>query len=126
LLQAIYIIIDQNMKQIAPLIILPAVLFLAGCAQKPEAIQPAYISHLAYMDYTCEQLASEQTRLVHALSTSSDAILLGLPVSSLSGSNQASNIARLKGELEALQKAMVLKDCGTERVPIDDIIKKKK
>ena len=36
-------------------------------------------------------------------------IFLGLPVSSLSGSNQASNLARLKGELEAVQKAIILK-----------------
>jgi hypothetical protein len=73
------------------------------------------------MQYTVEQLGQEEARLQAALSTSSDAqrkarsndtmgvIFLGLPVSSLSGSNQASNVARIKGELEAVQKAIILK-----------------
>lgn len=114
------------------------VLIIAGCAAKPEAIQPTYVSHMTYMNWTCEQLGEEQLRLVSALSTASDAqrtargndtagvILLGLPVSSLSGSNQASNIARLKGELEAVQKAMILKDCGAELVKIEEVVEKKK
>ena len=113
------------------------IFFFIGCATKPEAISPAYVSHLGYMNLSCEQLGQEQARLVAALSTASDAqrlarsndtagvLLLGLPVSSLSGSNQASNIARLKGEVEALQKAMVAKGCGGEIVNIDDVIKKK-
>ena len=113
-------------------------LFTTSCATKPESIAPAYVSHMGYSQYDCEQLAGEQARLVTALSTSSDAqrkartndtvgvILLGLPVSSLSGSNQASNISRLKGELEAIQKSMVLKNCDQEVVPVEDIVKKKK
>lgn len=96
-------------------------LALGGCAAKPENIQPAYVSHMVYQAYTIEQLGEEETRLQAALSTSSNAqrqarsndtmgvIFLGLPVSSLSGSNQAATIARLKGELEAVQKAIILK-----------------
>ena len=109
---------------------------LIGCAAKPESIPPSYVSHMGYMDFDCQQLGAEQQRLVAALSTASDAqrqarsndtagvILLGLPVSSLSGSNQASNIGRLKGELEAVQKAMIAKGCAAEVVNIDDVIKK--
>ena len=94
---------------------------IAGCATAPENIAPAYVSHMAYMQFTLEQLGQEETRLQAAVSTSSDAqrkarsndtmgvIFLGLPVSSLSGSNQASNLARLIGELEAVQKAIILK-----------------
>ncbi|HDZ26272.1 MAG TPA: hypothetical protein ENH65_07135 [Candidatus Aminicenantes bacterium] len=96
---------------------------LQGCATKPENITPAYITHLAYTRWTCDQLGEEQTRLVSAISSASDAqrqartndiigiICIGLPVSSLSGANQASNIARLKGELEAMQKAVIQKNC---------------
>ena len=92
-----------------------------GCATAPENIPPAYVSHMSYMQYSLEQLGQEEARLQAALATSSDAqrkarsndtigvIFLGLPVSSLSGSNQAANVARLKGELEAVQKAMTLK-----------------
>jgi hypothetical protein len=73
------------------------------------------------MQYSLEQLGQEEARLQAALSAASDAqrtarsndtlgvIFLGLPVSSLSGSNQASNVGRLKGELEAVQKAIILK-----------------
>lgn len=101
-----------------------ALLALAGCAAKPEDIPPAYVSHMLYEPYTLEQLRGEEQRLQQALATASDAqrkarsndtagvILLGLPVSSLSGSNQAANIARLKGELEAVQKAIALKNGG--------------
>jgi hypothetical protein len=106
-----------------------ALLALVGCATKPENIAPAYVSHMIYEPYTLEQLGQEETRLQAALSASSDAqrkarsndtmgvIFLGLPVSSLSGSNQASNIARLKGELEAVQKAIILKG-GAKAAPM--------
>ena len=106
-----------------PLVVLAlaVVTLISACATAPENISPAYVSHMSYMQYTLEQLGQEEARLQAALSSSSDAqrkarsndtlgvIFLGLPVSSLSGSNQASNVARLKGELEAVQKATVLK-----------------
>ncbi len=110
------------MKKILLLLLsLLLVSFITGCATAPENIAPAYVSHLQYMQFTLEQLGQEEARLQAALSASSDAqrsarandtvgiIFLGLPVSSLSGSNQASNVARLKGELEAVQKAIILK-----------------
>jgi hypothetical protein len=106
------------------LALLGVALFLTSCAAKPESIPPAYVSHMVYLPYTVEQLGQEESRLQAALATSSDAqrkarsndtvgvIFLGLPVSSLSGSNQAANIARIKGELEAVQKAIILKSSG--------------
>lgn len=110
--------------------VLFALLFSSGCATKPQNIAATYVSEMGYMNYTCEQLAAEQSRLVAALTTESQAqlqarsndtigvILLGLPVSSLSGSNRAAQIARLKGELEALQKASILKNCALPKVEI--------
>lgn len=101
---------------------------LSGCATKPESIAPAYVSDIQYLNMTCAQLGEEQARLVAALAAASDAqrkarsgdtvgvIFLGLPTASLSGSNQASNIARLKGELDALQRAAIKKDCGLVNV----------
>lgn len=116
---------------------------MMGCAAKPENIPPAYVSHIGYTSWDCQQLREEQTRLVSALSTASDAqrqarsndiagvILIGLPVSSLSGANQASNIARLKGELDALQKAMIQEKCGgriieAHKVTESNVIKDRK
>ena len=105
------------------------ILFGQGCASKPEDIAPAYTSEMSYRDWSCRELGEEQLRLHRALSTASDAqrtarsndiagvILIGLPVSSLSGSNQAANISRLKGELEAIQKVGIKKDCGLPSLP---------
>lgn len=124
------------MKTTSPIAIaglLAAVLLSSGCATKPQNIAAAYVSEMGYMNYACEQLAQEQSRLVAALATESQAqlqarsndtvgvIFLGLPVSSLAGSNRAPQIARLKGELEAIQKAAVLKNCSLPKVDVAQI-----
>ena len=95
-----------------------------GCAKKPESIAPAYVSHVIYQSWTCQQLGEEQQRLAAALATSSEQqqnartndtvgiIFLGLPVSSMSGDNIAPQIARLKGETEAVRTASITKNCG--------------
>jgi len=98
-------------------------LIIMGCATAPDKIAPTYVSGLQYQSLDCEQIG-EETRLVEgALATASEAqkkarsndtigvIFLGLPVSSLSGSNQASHIANLKGQLAALGKINVVKKC---------------
>lgn len=115
-------------KLLASLGLAAALALSFGCASKPANIPPTYVSEMSYMNYTCEQLGQEQSRLVAALATESTAqlearsndtvgvIFLGLPVSSLSGSNRAPQIARLKGELEALQKAAILKNCSLPKV----------
>jgi len=120
--------------------ILLAVAFSAvcfSCATAPENISPAYVSELSYMKYSCQQLAEEQERLVAALATAADAqrkarssdiagwIFLGMPVSTLSGGNRASEIARLKGELQALHKAAILKKCNFELAE-DPTVRKEK
>ncbi|MDX6807143.1 hypothetical protein [Terrihabitans rhizophilus] len=101
-----------------------AVLGTAACAQKPETIQASYISDVGYQSWRCDQLAGEAPRIEAALAQASaqqnqtrsndtaGVIFLGLPVSSMSGGNVAPEIARLKGEKEAIRRAMTLKDCG--------------
>ncbi|HEY7557150.1 MAG TPA: hypothetical protein VIH18_20300 [Candidatus Binatia bacterium] len=102
-----------------------AVLLLVACAKSPESISPSYISDVGYQSWSCEQLGQEQMRLSHALASASTqqrkartndtvgVIFLGLPVSSLSGDNIAPEIARLKGENEAIIRAMRIKGCST-------------
>lgn len=41
-------------------------------------------------------------------------ILIGLPVSSLSGDNIAPEIARLKGEQQTIDRVMIQKQCTAE------------
>jgi hypothetical protein len=97
---------------------------LVGCAKSPDSIQASYISEVGYLSWTCAQLGEETHRLSSALGTASaqqerargndiaGVILIGLPVSSLSGDNIAPEIARLKGEQEAVRKALIRKNCG--------------
>jgi len=100
------------------------VLTLGACAQSPEAIQPAYVSSVLYQSWTCLQLGEEQQHLASAFATASaqqnqartndtvGVLLIGLPVSSMSGENIASQIAHLKGEQEAVRQAMTHNSCS--------------
>jgi hypothetical protein len=101
-------------------------LFCTGCAKSPESISPAYVSEVGYQSWSCNQLADESGRLSTALATASvqqenartndtvGVILIGLPVSSLSGDNIAPEIARLKGESEAVRKVLASKSCANK------------
>lgn len=101
----------------------------SGCAKAPDSIAPAYVSELTYMNWQCEHMAEETHRLNAALARASEqqekartnditgVILIGLPVSSLSGDNIAPEIARLKGEQEAIRKAMITKGCASSSQP---------
>jgi len=97
---------------------------LAGCAQSPESIQPAYVSAATYSEWSCPQLAEESGHLQTALSQASQqqddtrtgdtlgVLFLGLPVSSMSGSNVAPEVARLKGTINAVHEAQIKHNCG--------------
>jgi len=102
-----------------------ALAIVAGaCAKSPESIAPSYVSDITYRQVSCADLAVESARLQQALARTSTqqeqargndtvgVILLGLPVSSLSGDNIAPEIARLKGELEAIHRVGLAKKCS--------------
>lgn len=101
-----------------------AAIVLSACATKPENITPQYVSTAQYTDMSCKQLGMELARHEDALAVASGEqkkarsndtlglIFLGLPVSSLSGSNKAAYIAQLKGQIEAMNKTTTLKNCG--------------
>jgi hypothetical protein len=98
-------------------------LFLMGCAMKAESIQPSYVSPVSYDSYTCKQLGQEAARIEAALATASKqqnqartndtvgVLLIGMPVSSMSGEAIAPEVAKLKGEKNAIQQASTLKNC---------------
>lgn len=102
-------------------------LFAAGCAKSPDSIAPAYISDVTYRTWSCADLGAESARLSSALMTASTqqenartndtvgVLLIGLPVSSLSGDNIAPQIADLKGRIEAVHVASVERHCGAGR-----------
>jgi len=98
---------------------------LAACAKSPESIAPAYTSEIPYDSWTCKQLSDETIRINEALAAASvqqqnartndtvGVILIGLPVSSLSGDNIAPEIAQYKGQIDAIHRAMLHNNCGT-------------
>lgn len=106
------------------------VLWIAACAQTPESVQPAYESEVPYLSWTCQQLGEERERLGAALATASTQqnearsgdtaglLFLGLPVSSMSGANVAPQIARYKGETEAVDRATIRKSCTSAAKPV--------
>ncbi len=103
-----------------------------GCSKKADSIAATYVSPITYENYTCPQLAEEMQRIstraaqaagVQDSKATKDtvAMTVGLVVFwpsllLLSGGNgeNAAELARLKGSLEALEQVGVRKNCGIQ------------
>ena len=120
-------------KSIFPIPLFTVMTMVAGCAAKPEKIEAELVSHEAYLNWGCGKLEEEQSRLVYELSTASDEqrkhrnadslfLLFGGPT----GFTLEPEIAKLKGELEAVQEALIIKECGMKIVPVEEVIAKEK
>lgn len=91
-----------------------AALSVAACAQSPSAIQPVSMGN-AYAGLSCSNaramLATEQQTLSVLTDAQNGAVagdaigvlLIGVPVSSLSGGDKAGDIATSKGKIVALE-----------------------
>ncbi|MGV8855041.1 MAG: hypothetical protein ACOH2L_10355 [Devosia sp.] len=100
-----------------------ATIMLFGCAKAPESIAPSYVSEIPYQSYSCNQLGQEKVRLEQAYSVTAKAqsdartgdawgvFLIGMPTSTLSGGNVAAEVASLKGQMVAVDKSMITKNC---------------
>ena len=100
---------------------------LIGCASQPENIKSAYISPLQYSDYSCKQLGMEMARVTRRLSDISgvqedeatgDAVAMGVglvvfwpALFFLAGDDVEEEVSRLKGEYEAVEIAIIQKEC---------------
>jgi len=104
--------------------ILGLALCLTACANRPASIQPSFVSHERFIALECPAIGD---RLVAARSdlwrysqmqeqkANNDAVgvfLLGVPFSKMSGDHEA-DVARAKGEIEALETAQIKNRCGT-------------
>ena len=101
-----------------------AVTMLGACAKAPDSIAPSYVSEVPYQSYSCKQLGEERARLEQAYATTAKAqedartgdawgvFLIGMPTSSLSGGNVASEVASLKGQMTAVDKTIITKNCN--------------
>lgn len=107
--------------------IMAVAVLVAACAKSPESIAPTYVSTHSYESWTCEQLSLETIRVEQALVVAGEqqtqargndvvgVILIGFPVSTLSGDNIAVQVGNLKGQKQAIENTMTLKNCGKVR-----------
>ncbi len=93
-----------------------------GCASRPESIRASFVSHEKFMGLDCTQLATrmmdtraelEKYSKMQDSKATGDAVgvfLLGIPFSKLSGDHEG-DVARLKGEIEAVDTAQIKRGC---------------
>jgi hypothetical protein len=121
-------------------VFLLGLVFLAACASKSKNIDSTYVSPLAYQSYNCEQIGREMSRVGLNLSEVSGtqdststkdtvAMTVGLVVfwPSLfflaAGEDQKGEIARLKGESDALEQSAISKQCTTVLAQRDEALR---
>ena len=104
---------------------------LAGCATSPKDIAPAYVSPILYQNLSCDQLSQEAVRVSNAAAVatgqqqnqaSKDTAMMAVgmvlfwPSLFFIGGDKgnASEVARLKGEMQAIEQANISKNCGLQ------------
>jgi len=111
------------------IVALLAALALAACAKAADQVSAAYVSPIPYQSYTCQQLGQEAERIASravALTGAqnqravSDAVVTTValvvfwPAAFLVGGDnaQTAELARLKGEMDAIEQISIQKKCG--------------
>ena len=99
-----------------------AALLLTACATRPESISASYISHEKYMGQDCTQLSLQQSEARTQLTKFSSmqdtkanldaatVFFVLIPASKLAG-DYAGDVAKYKGEVEAVETALVKTGC---------------
>lgn len=95
---------------------------VVGCATRPESISASFVSHEKYMGQSCPQLTDQMADARAKLADFSkqqdskanlDAatvFLVLIPASKLSG-DHAGDVAKYKGEVEAIETAQIKSNC---------------
>lgn len=104
------------------LLVSSVVFFVSACASRPESISASYVSHEKYIDGDCARLATQLSDARAELTKTSEmqnskatgdawgVFLLAIPFSQLSG-DHAGDVAKWKGEVEAIETAQIKKKC---------------
>jgi hypothetical protein len=106
------------------LVVCAAMLLAAGCAKRPEEITATPVTADPYMQMQCAQLSTlkvqkeaelaglekEQTKA--ADQDSASMAVIHVPVASMSGKDKEPEIAKAKGEVQAIGSAYQAKGCG--------------
>ena len=97
-------------------------LAIAGCATRPESISASFVSHEKYIGQTCPELtdsmADARTKLTDyskkqdnkANLDAATVFFVLIPASKLSG-DHAGDVAKYKGEVEAIETAQIKNGC---------------
>ena len=106
-------------------------LSVAGCASSSKEISAAYVSPVLYQNLTCDQLSLEAARVSARVAevsghqdkkASGDAVKMGVglivfwpSLLFIKGDGQtAGELARLKGEMDAIEQASIAKSCAIQ------------
>ena len=115
--------------------------FLNACATKSSKIQPNYVSPLAYNSYDCEMLEMEYARLSResnkvnkqqddVASSDGGAVAVGMllfwpALFFIDNDDMREQVAQLKGEVNAVEEAAILKKCAVASRIQDKLITEK-
>lgn len=98
-------------------------LTVAGCATAPENISASYVSAVPYQGLSCDEIQTEAARVEQALTVASEqqrkarnrdtlgVIMLGMPVASISNSDQTVQVGQLKGQQQVLSQVAASRGC---------------
>lgn len=100
-----------------------ALILISSCAKAPDQIGAADIGTNVYRGYSCKQLAQSRVKHEHDLENLSAAqksaaegdawgvLILGLPVSSMSGNDKEAAISITKGHIQSIEEEQQRKGC---------------
>lgn len=122
------------MKRLAVVAVTAAAFTLSACATHPNNIQAAYVSPMAYSQYSCDQLREENERIGRRVSevtgqqakrANTDAWALGVgmvlfwpALFFMANGDQKEELSRLKGEYDAIHQTAVQKQCTAPAVQV--------
>ncbi|MFC1460058.1 hypothetical protein ACETIH_25805 [Microvirga arabica] len=102
-------------------------LLAAGCASRSEDVAASYVSPTTYSSYSCRELSAEAQRVSaaaasgaqdsqhtkDAVATTAALVIFWPAAFFVSGNNaQTAELARLKGQMQAVEAASIQKKCG--------------
>ncbi|MBX9459075.1 MAG: hypothetical protein KL863_25270 [Rhizobium sp.] len=106
------------------IVICAAILLVAGCAKRPEEIMATPVAVEPYMQMECPALAqlkmqkdAELVRLEKEQNQAAEhdtaaMAVVHVPVASMSGKDKEPEVARAKGEVQAINSAYQSKNCA--------------
>ncbi len=119
---------SKPVLQMAIAAVAAGALGIAGCSTPPDKISAAYVSPLQYSSYDCGQIGMELQRVNRRVievtgaqqkEADKDAVAMGVglvlfwpALFFLAGDDHSAELARLKGEYDALESAAIQKKCS--------------